>query len=93
MRLEAPVEADIEIVVEVFKVLEAELLANDHLVDAADEVALKQAALEKRFAEDAADELEVADVLALDVGLGVRHVGRAVVGLLEERVVLVEHLL
>jgi len=72
--LQAPVQADIQVIVEVFQVLEVQLLAYQHLVEASDEVALEEAALKESLADDPSDELEIPDVLLLDVGLWIGHV-------------------
>lgn len=68
-------------------------LTDHHLVQALDEVTLEQAAFEKGFRDDPADEFEVAEMVWLHSRLGVRHVGRTVVRLEEERVIWIEHLL
>lgn len=65
LRLQAPVEAHVEVVVEVFQILEAELLADKHLVDALHEVAFEMAAFKERFCDGTADESEVAEMIAL----------------------------
>lgn len=72
--MQAPVQADIQVIVEVFQVLEVQLLAYQHLVEASDEVALEEAALEESLADDPSYELEIPDVLLLDVGLWIGHV-------------------
>jgi hypothetical protein len=57
----------IEIVVEVFEVLKVKLLADNHLVHAADEVALQEAAFIEGFADCSSNKLKVTDVIWLHV--------------------------
>lgn len=72
--MQAPVQADIQVPVRVFQVLEVQLLAYEHLVEASDEVALEEAALKESLSDDPSYELEIPDVLRLDVGLWIGHV-------------------
>lgn len=63
--LQAPIQAHVQVIVKVFEILEVELLADQHLVDALHEVALEVAALEEGLCDGAADELEVPKMVSL----------------------------
>jgi hypothetical protein len=90
--LEAPLHVVVEFVVKVFQVGEAEGLTCHDLVKGLNEVALEEALIEDSFTHHAPDELEVAQVLHLHMGLRVGVVSGARRRQDEERIVRVEHL-
>ena len=69
-----------------------DLLAQDVLVEGPGEVTVQQLVVKDSLGDHAPDELEVVQVVGVDVGVGVGHVGHMISGgQLEQGIVRVEH--
>jgi len=61
--LQHPLHTPMEFSIDALKVAESNLLVDDHLVEARDEVGIKESAVEDGQADDPPNELEVVEVL------------------------------
>lgn len=80
------------ILINTFHVLERNLLSEHHLVECSDEERVEETAVEDRQTNDAANKLEVVQMLGINAGMRIGLQGIIIVGgIFEETVERIEH--